>query len=84
MSESYRIDHYYSLQADGEFEEGHLFVTPEEGEEIRRILSKELPGVEVIVEPGGLYAYSSEGEEADVIAASILHNSGFIFDPEEE
>lgn len=73
-----RYDHYYSLEAI-EVEDGHIFCTIFEGEKIQRILRKALPDVEINVEPGGEYDYTTEdGTSAATIAADILNNTGFI------
>lgn len=76
-ADNYRIDHYYSLQAGGEYEEGHIFCTIAEGERIQTQLRIGLPGVEVYVEPGGEYDYTTEQSDAETISASIIHDSGF-------
>ncbi len=76
--ENYRIDHYYLLEGDGEIEEGHIFCTPAEADEIAQRLRGLLPGfVTVTVEGGGEYDYTTEGASAEAIADSIAHNTGF-------
>ena len=79
VPETYRIDHYYSIEGEGEFEEGHIFCTPAEAQEIESILKAKFPEPDfnVEVEGGGEYDYSTEGMTAADIAADIIADSGF-------
>lgn len=77
MSEDYRIEHYYSLAAE-EFEEGTIFCTPAEAEHIRAALEAALPDVEVTMEGGAEYDYSTENATAAEVAAAILAHTGFV------
>lgn len=79
----YRVDHYYILETPEEHEEGHIFCTPNEGVKIQSILRKRFPDVSISVEPGGEYDYSTEEDDAEIIAESIIHDSGFRVEEEE-
>lgn len=86
-----RYDHYYCLEGEGEIEEGHIFCTIDEGREIKGFLETRLgtKAVAVIVETGGEYHYTTEGDwglpgtAAERIARDIWSQSGFNVEDEE-
>jgi hypothetical protein len=85
MVSDQRYDHYYSLEADGEFEDGHIFCTIAEGVEIKAALRAALPDVDINVELGGEYDFTTDdGTTAEAIAADIAMMSGFLIEEDDE
>jgi hypothetical protein len=84
MTTKQRYDHYYSIEGDGEFEEGHIFCTIAEGERLQNLISAEMPDyVTVTIEPGGEYDYTTEdGTSAEDVADDIVRSSGFVEESE--
>lgn len=81
-----RYEFYYSLQSeDGEVEDGKVFCTSEEADRIEAALRAGLPDwVEITVEGGGEYDFTTEGGATpESVAADILSMSGFISEEKE-
>lgn len=80
-----RADHYYNINIDGEWVEGHILASEDEAKQIELLMLEQLrewgydmEEVDCTVELGGEYDFVlSEDITPDVVAKDILYNSGF-------
>ena len=85
MTESYPIDHYFTIQAD-EMTEGHILCTPAQGEALqaelrRRFTEAGYDYTYIGVEPGGDYDLILErGDDINATATEIIDVGGFVLD----
>ena len=84
----YPKDYYYSIEAGGEFSEGHLLVTDKQAAALERAIKARLVVLgyndfAVQIDEGGEYdyAYDEEDDDFDGYAAAIVHDKGFTIQP---
>ena len=88
MSADYPRDYYYSIEAGGEFIEGHILMTTRQSRYMEKALRKRMLDLgyskaDFVIEPGGEYdyAYDDDDDDFEKYAAEIIKHAGYTIQP---
>jgi len=88
MSADYPRDYYYSIEAGGEFVEGHILMTTRQARYIEKALKKRMlylgySKAVFVIEPGGEYDYTYDDDDDDYekYASAIINDAGYTIQP---